>query len=488
MTRTDCTTATPEMSIGTRWRIVWVCIVGAAVQTAAGQQDGGACCRCAEGTASCVETPEADCAAEGGIFLGAGSPCEPLVVRSSSPYLLVDSNLPAAIDTIVVQESFKIDDIEVFVAIDHTYVGDLCVMLEKDGMEVSLIKRIGGALDCGGSGCCGCPSDHLAATLDDDALQTIEDQCFWEGALSGAYRPEEHLNLFKGTFANGTWTLTVMDSARGDMGALVSWSLLLTPYKIDSACRAAFPEGCQCSAAGDCDDGDPCTTDSCDPLGACTHTPLECSSGMHCDLGGCVEDPECVADADCDDGEGCTADHCDPALGCVHEQLECPPGTVCSDGRCAPLADPVIQQQRVALEGLDRPCRLTLVYTGERCDAGDHQQDRKKVACTGDPEFAETVYVVAGKDKKPKRDKAWFEGLVTLNQPFTLQAASAGKDKLDKKLYLHVFDAAGEVLLQTVMFEVHPKDKSPLSIGDRFGSMMVDDYVPDGECTIGAND
>src|SRR5262249_29294707 len=45
-----------------------------------------------------------------------------------------------------------------------------------------------------------------------------------------------------------------------------------------------------------CDDGDACTIDSCDPQAGCTHVPR-----------------------DCDDGEPCTADSCDPLTGqCLH--------------------------------------------------------------------------------------------------------------------------------------------------------------------------
>ncbi|MCA9709592.1 MAG: cytochrome P450, partial [Myxococcales bacterium] len=64
--------------------------------------------------------------------------------------------------------------------------------------------------------------------------------------------------------------------------------------------------------AGDCDDDDPCTVDTCDALGACDHAAFDgpCEDGDLCTVG-----EECAAGtcaggepADCDDANPCTAD------------------------------------------------------------------------------------------------------------------------------------------------------------------------------------
>ncbi len=55
-------------------------------------------------------------------------------------------------------------------------------------------------------------------------------------------------------------------------------------------------EGEPCEFDEDCDDGDPCTEDVCEPLG-CVHWAIP----------GCAE---CGVDADCDDGDPCTDDVC----------------------------------------------------------------------------------------------------------------------------------------------------------------------------------
>jgi len=52
---------------------------------------------------------------------------------------------------------------------------------------------------------------------------------------------------------------------------------------------------CVAGPVPSCTDGDPCTTDTCDPVKGCSHTPLSC-----------------------DDGDPCTFDTCTPGGGCLH--------------------------------------------------------------------------------------------------------------------------------------------------------------------------
>ena len=75
-----------------------------------------------------------------------------------------------------------------------------------------------------------------------------------------------------------------------------------------------------CSPGG-CDDGDPCTDDSCGLDAICAHLPAvgpacddgdACTVGDTCGLLGC--EPGKVSD--CDDGDPCTGDSCLPDKGC----------------------------------------------------------------------------------------------------------------------------------------------------------------------------
>ena len=100
-----------------------------------------------------------------------------------------------------------------------------------------------------------------------------------------------------------------------------------------------------CNAAGTCiagtpptlDDGNPCTTDACDPVNGVTHTPVaagtSCSDNNICNgTETCNGSGSCIAGTppSLDDGNPCTADSCDPVAGITHTPVAA--GTSCSDG------------------------------------------------------------------------------------------------------------------------------------------------------------
>jgi len=103
---------------------------------------------------------------------------------------------------------------------------------------------------------------------------------------------------------------------------------------------------CTAGAMADCDDGTVCTKDWCDPVDGCQHDPLEgpCSDGTDCTLGDSCQNGVCVSGPllDCEDGNPCTDDACDPLLGCQNVPNEapctdddlCTVNDFCSDGEC----------------------------------------------------------------------------------------------------------------------------------------------------------
>ncbi|HEY3357459.1 MAG TPA: MYXO-CTERM sorting domain-containing protein [Polyangia bacterium] len=79
-----------------------------------------------------------------------------------------------------------------------------------------------------------------------------------------------------------------------------------------------------CASAAECDDGDPCTVDSCDvAAGGCRHvtyacTPGECEASAVCDgSGGCLTTAQSDGVACADEGLTCTTDACQ-AGACRH--------------------------------------------------------------------------------------------------------------------------------------------------------------------------
>ena len=106
-----------------------------------------------------------------------------------------------------------------------------------------------------------------------------------------------------------------------------------------------------CDGAGSCqagtplpvDDGNPCTTDACDPTSGVSHTPV--AAGTDCsDVNACNGAEICNAGGACqagtppnlDDGDACTADSCGPQTGVVHAPLT---GTACDDGNACTQTD-----------------------------------------------------------------------------------------------------------------------------------------------------
>ncbi len=90
---------------------------------------------------------------------------------------------------------------------------------------------------------------------------------------------------------------------------------------------------CACQASADCDDGDPCTTDSCQQKGAqklCMNLPFAgcCTSDAACAGGDgvcafakCIDGTCSIQPKPCDDGVDCTIDSCDPKGGACQHKL-----------------------------------------------------------------------------------------------------------------------------------------------------------------------
>ena len=93
---------------------------------------------------------------------------------------------------------------------------------------------------------------------------------------------------------------------------------------------------CTGGVAVNCNDGNACTDDACDPVAGCTHTPnvAACNDGDLCTLGDQCADGICVGGpaADCEDGNACTQDTCTPDAGCQHTVTDgpCDDGDVCT--------------------------------------------------------------------------------------------------------------------------------------------------------------
>ncbi len=105
-----------------------------------------------------------------------------------------------------------------------------------------------------------------------------------------------------------------------------------------------------------CNDGDACTTDSCEPAtGACVHTAVVCDDNNVCTTNSCNPTTGCVyTPINCDDNNACTADGCNPTSGCYHMPIICNDNNACTTDSCNTVTG----------------CAFTPVVNGTPCPIG----------------------------------------------------------------------------------------------------------------------
>ena len=163
---------------------------------------------------------------------------------------------------------------------------------------------------------------------------------------------------------------------------------------------------CLPGPATNCNDGSPCTTDSCDQdKNLCNNVPLAngaaCSDGDACTTGDICDAAKCrtFGKVDCEDNNVCTADACDPATGCVHKNADgaacddgdkCTDKDTCKDAKCeagqakaCPAGKPC---ELATCSATDGSCALVAKKDGDGCADGDPcviDKACKAGACTG---------------------------------------------------------------------------------------------------------
>jgi len=129
----------------------------------------------------------------------------------------------------------------------------------------------------------------------------------------------------------------------------------------------------ECSEGGqaNCSDDNLCTEDFCDPESGCVHVnnTISCQDGDACTIGDLCQDGECVpgAEKECNDGNSCTQDSCNPMSGCQHEFLteECDDGNSCTTGdKCV---NGVCTGMALVDCDDDNPCTKDLCTPGGGC-------------------------------------------------------------------------------------------------------------------------
>ena len=135
-----------------------------------------------------------------------------------TPNLAIPDNDPAGVsDLISLTAGGTLSDLDVYLRINHTYVGDLSVRLTQtpSSRAAELLTSVS------------CASYDVDAILDDEGDGPVGQACSaTPPAIGGALIPTEPLSAFDGQALAGTWRLQVTDRATVDTGALVEWCLL----------------------------------------------------------------------------------------------------------------------------------------------------------------------------------------------------------------------------------------------------------------------
>lgn len=233
----------------------------------------------------------------------------PYVADAGLPVAIPDNN-PTGVSKIRTITSKEgpgvVKKLKVKVKTQHTAIGDLKAVLCKDNKCVTL---------------------HYLSGGNEDGFYKVFD-----------YDPVDgpgQLQDLKGVKLSGDWTLTVSDLIAGDTGKLTGWTL----YIVNT----------ECYQASDCDDGNPCTIDSCvvqGDEGTCLHTEKQCQPI----------------------NETCKVNKCNPATGQCEVKTQ-PNGTPCEDKLYCTVDD--YCQDGVCKSGAQRDC----TYLDDQCIKGVCNED-----------------------------------------------------------------------------------------------------------------
>ncbi|MCK4473701.1 SipW-dependent-type signal peptide-containing protein [Candidatus Parcubacteria bacterium] len=172
-------------------------------------------------------------------------------------------------------------------------------------------------------------NDH---TVNDKCTQVGED-CLCKGTLVECISNEECNDYNECTLdicdENGVCQNTCLVGQSCDDGEHYTINDECTQVGEDCFCEG---EPVDCIDAGDCNDNDPCTIDTCEN-NVCVYTPIVCNDQDPCTTDACVDGTCVYTPIVCNDGDPCTTDAC---VGgeCVYTPIVCNDGDPCTTDAC----------------------------------------------------------------------------------------------------------------------------------------------------------
>jgi|GEM_PF-2163164 len=194
---------------------------------------------------------------------------------------------------------------------------------------------------CANDGSCiNTPVSGPAGSCQDGNACTVGDRCQAGACIAGI-----------GPTCQDDGNPCTVESCTPEAGCVSTLKANLSPCEDGNACTASdqcVAGQCRAGAAASCDDQNVCTNDGCDRELGCFNAPragscddnTACTSASSCQQGQCKG----TVVVDCNDDNPCTVDSCDPLLGCRHlasangsgcdDEDACTTGESCQSGTC----------------------------------------------------------------------------------------------------------------------------------------------------------
>jgi hypothetical protein len=156
----------------------------------------------------------------------------------AKPNLSIPDNVPAGVtDTLSASPSCTINDVDIVLEVDHTWVGDLVVTITHAGTTVTLVDRPGRAPGGTNVGCSADMGCVRQVVLDDEtggspppAIECASPlpctTCFPGGQVPAqSFIPNEVLSVFDTSDQAGDWIISIADNEALDTGTICAWEV-----------------------------------------------------------------------------------------------------------------------------------------------------------------------------------------------------------------------------------------------------------------------
>lgn len=135
-----------------------------------------------------------------------------LTISAEGLPISISDGAPSTVTSMVsLTQDLPISEIELALEMEHTYLGDLVIsLISPAGTKVLMTNNSCGSLD------------NINAIFDDEGSDIV---CTGDPAISGTVKPVSSFSAFQGESTQGDWILEIQDTASGDGGSVINFSI-----------------------------------------------------------------------------------------------------------------------------------------------------------------------------------------------------------------------------------------------------------------------